>query len=122
MTNLQIAGTSPALAFQAPEYPAHYKGRVPLIVQTTCRVQSNGIVALAHGRVLSVAEGSEHYCFVNSFGAVSAIVEEGQQLGLIPSEFFVVQWHLDNGISWPNSVSGPEFPHTERAESRGFYE
>ena len=32
-------------------------------------------------------------CWVNSYGAVSGICETGQNLGLLPDEYEVVQWH-----------------------------
>jgi len=37
--------------------------------------------------------GEEYYCWVNSYGAVSAILPNGEQLGLKPKEFEVIEYH-----------------------------
>lgn len=37
--------------------------------------------------------GEEYYCWVNSYGAVSAILSNGDQLGLKPKEFVVTEYH-----------------------------
>lgn len=38
-------------------------------------------------------QGNEYYVWVNSYGAVSAILPNGEQLGLKPDEFEVIEWH-----------------------------
>lgn len=92
---LKIANTSPALAWQSDKhgefaYPANYRGRVPLKVKLAATVLPD----LPFVPIGTVAEKDEEYfCWVNSYGAVSAILPNGEKLGLRPGEFDVVEWH-----------------------------
>lgn len=90
---LAIAESSPALKYQETKklkflYPPKYEGKVPLKVLVNKRVYS----ALGTPGV-ACAPGEEYYAWVNSYGAVSAIMSNGKTLGLVPSEFEVVKWH-----------------------------
>lgn len=92
------ANSSPALQWRCDRtgkahYPYNWFDKVPLKVRMATTVESDlkefipvpeGTVALAHG---------EYYVWVNSYGAVSAILSNGQKLGLVPKEFVVTEWH-----------------------------
>ena len=93
--------TSPALKWQSDKggrsnYPANFRGRVPLKVKMAKTVQSD---LMEFKKELEIKDDTvalmdnEHYVWVNSYGAVSAILPNGQKLGLLPSEFDVVEWH-----------------------------
>ena len=98
---LEIAMESPALKWQSDRggrsnYPANYRGRVPLKV----KVAKNVVPDLPHfHKLLKVKDDTvcvkdnEYYVWVNSYGAVTAILPNGEKLGLLPSEFDVIEWH-----------------------------
>lgn len=98
---LQKALTSPALQWQSNKpgrsaYPANYRGKVPLKVKLVKTVQPDlmelkDILGIKDDTV--ALKDGEYYVWVNSYGAVSAILPNGSDLGLLPSEFDVVQWH-----------------------------
>ena len=104
---LQKAMTSPALKWQSPgpgrsEYPANYRGRVPLKV----KLAKNVIPDLpTFGMLSSIPSDTvahkdiEYFVWVNGYGAVSAILPNGNQLGLLPSEFDVTEWHEPSATS-----------------------
>lgn len=98
---LATALTSPALKWQSDKkgkaaYPANFRGRVPLKVKVTKTVRP---VMPGLAPIFGIKKGT--FClkdhiyvvWVNSYGAVSAILENGEQLGLLPSEFDVIEWH-----------------------------
>ena len=100
---LAIAQTSPALTFQRTgtpngrcDYPALYRGKVPLRVMLAKRVVPD---LLEFAAMLGIKEStvcekdSIHLVWVNSLGAISAILPNGEKLGLLPAEFDVVEWH-----------------------------
>ena len=98
---LAAALTSPALKWQSDsggrnDYPAKYRGRVPLKVVVAKNVTPD--LPMFH-KILGVKEDTvclkdnEYYVWVNSYGAVSAILPNGERLGLLPSEFDVTEWH-----------------------------
>ena len=98
---LAAALTSPALKWQSDrggrsDYPAKYRGRVPLKVVVAKNVTPD--LPMFH-KELGVKEDTiclkdnEYYVWVNSYGAVSAILPNGEKLGLLPSEFDVTEWH-----------------------------
>lgn len=98
---LQQALTSPALKWQSDtgcrsDYPAKYRGRVPLKVMLAKTVTPD-LMELAH--ILKIEKDTialkdnEYFVWVNSYGAVSAILPNGKHLGLLPSEFDVTEWH-----------------------------
>ena len=94
---LAVALTSPALEWQSDRkgrfaYPANYRGRVQLKVKVAKKVTPD--LPFLHKELGTVCEkDNEYYVWVNSYGAVSAILPNGQKLGLLPSEFDVVEWH-----------------------------
>lgn len=107
---LAAALTSPALKWQSDrggrgDYPAKYRGRVPLKVMVAKNITPD--LPMFH-KVLRVKEDTiclkdnEYYVWVNSYGAVSAILPNGERLGLLPSEFDVTEWH---NVSQLNEVA-----------------
>ena len=84
---------SPALKLRKEgEYPDRFCNRVPLMVAPKITVHSD-LPHFINGGDL-VAEGKrEYYVWVNSYGAVTANLPGGKQLGLKPHEFEVTQYH-----------------------------
>lgn len=83
---------SPALKLQSQYYPSAWQGKVPKKVRMLECVKSE----LPFPLFLVVYEGEEYLVWVNSHGAVSAILESGQ-LGLKPNEFEIIEWHSPQG-------------------------
>ena len=95
-TMLAEALSSPALSFQSDSYPANYREKVPLKVRMACNVFPDipfltGIVG-AKSQIVCL-ENNEYFVWVNSHGAVTAILENDKKLGLKRSEFDIIQWH-----------------------------
>jgi hypothetical protein len=94
MTNEQIiekTKTSPALKNQA-KYPVRWNGKVPLKIKCLKTVHPEPF--FMHHKDGTLCESTkEYYVWVNSYGAVSAILKNGEQLGLKPDEFEVTEWH-----------------------------
>lgn len=98
---IAVALESPALQYQSTEkrrfaYPARYRGRVPLKVKMARKVIPD---LMEFKEILGIKDDTvalldnEYYVWVNSYGAVTAILPNGERLGLLPSEFDVVEWH-----------------------------
>lgn len=98
---LAAALSSPALKWQSDRkgrfaYPANFRGRVPLKVKLAKTVTPD---LMEFAPILGIKKDTialkdgEYYVWVNSYGAVSAILENGEHLGLLPSEFDVTEWH-----------------------------
>jgi hypothetical protein len=98
---LAVALTSPALKWRSDRkgraaYPANYRGRVPLKVKLAKTVKPD---LMEFAPILGITKDTialkdnEYYVWVNSYGAVSAILENGEHLGLLHSEFDVTEWH-----------------------------
>ena len=98
---LAAALTSPALKWQSDrggrfDYPARFRGRVPLKVVVAKNVTPD---LMEFKKELGIKDDTiclkdnEYYVWVNSYGAVSAILTNGERLGLLPSEFDVTEWH-----------------------------
>jgi hypothetical protein len=92
------ANASPALKWRCDKpgrshYPYNWFDKVPLKVKmaTTVKSDLSGVIP-THENIVALARG-EYYVWVNSYGAVSAILSNGEQLGLMPSEFVVTEWH-----------------------------
>jgi hypothetical protein len=89
---------SPALKYQCDEigtfaYPARWKGKVPLKVRMLKTVTSDIPMIFPDSADMITIAKNEYYVNVNSYGAVSAILPNGKQLGLKPDEFEVVEFH-----------------------------
>lgn len=95
---LKEALTSPALQWRSDRpgrahYPHNWYDKVPLKVKLAKTVESDLKEFIpTDPNTIALAE-NEYFVWVNSYGAVSAILENGQKLGLLPSEFNVTQWH-----------------------------
>jgi hypothetical protein len=80
----------PALQRQSEHYPARFRGRVPKRIKMAKTVRPDcpgckpGTVALID---------SEYDAWTNSHGAVCAVCENGEYLGVKPDEFDVIEWH-----------------------------
>ena len=98
---LAVALTSPALEWQSDiggrgNYPANFRGRVPLKVKVAKTVEPDlpwlkGELGVKDDTICQ--KDNDYYVWVNSYGAVSAILPNGERLGLLPSEFDVTEWH-----------------------------
>lgn len=97
-TILDLAKESPALAvkyYSKPQfsYPERFGDRVPLKVKMLMTVKPDLSFLTKEKPTLICKVGEEFYVRVNSYGAVSAIFEDGKMLGLKPNEFDVTEWH-----------------------------
>lgn len=95
---LHEAMQSPALKWRSDKpgrshYPFNWRDKVPLKVKMATTVTPD-IPQIMHTKKDTIALlDNEYYVWVNSYGAVSAILENGEHLGLLPSEFEVTGWH-----------------------------
>jgi hypothetical protein len=83
---------SPALKSQSDGYPASWYGKVPKRVKMAKTVTSD----LPFGPRHRAEIGKEYDCWVNSHGAVAAILISGDRsdlLGVKLYEFEVIEWH-----------------------------
>jgi hypothetical protein len=80
---------SPAIAFRSIHYPPRFEGKVPTRVRMLRTVASDIPCQL---RPMVVKAGYDYPAWVNSHGAVSAVLDHGGMLGLRPDEFEVVEW------------------------------
>lgn len=97
----QIAKTSPALVRQSTEqgkfaYPIRFNGQVPLKVKMIHTVTSDLPMIFPDSADMICVAGNEYYVWVNSYGAVSAILDGERKLGLKPNEFEVTEYHPIN--------------------------
>jgi hypothetical protein len=88
---------SPALTEQHAGYPPVWRGRVPLKVRMATTVRADFPFIVINPRMIA-QKGKEYFVWVNSYGAVSAVIGdpaslETDLLGLKPYEFEVVNWH-----------------------------
>ena len=98
---LAAALTSPALQWQSDRggrmnYPANFRGKVPLKVKVAKNVTPDLPFLKKELGIKDdtiCLKDNEYYVWVNSYGAVSAILTNGERLGLLPSEFDVTEWH-----------------------------
>ena len=93
---IEIAKESPALYLISNmkgsfAYPKQWHNQVPLKVKMNQRVASD-FPAIFKPSVECI-KGEHYYCWVNSYGALSAILPDGEKLGLKPDEFEVIEFH-----------------------------
>ena len=96
---IEKANQSPALVWMSNKkhpftYPDKFNGKVPLKVTTKKNVYPDFVIQGKTKKGTECKSGFEYYCWVNSYGAVSAILANGEQLGLYPNEFEVSEYHL----------------------------
>lgn len=83
---------SPALKTRSSEYPTRYNGKIPLTVKMLKTVNSE-LPIVVEPKPIKVEEGQEYPVWVNSHGAVAAVLPSGETLGIKPDEFEVIEWH-----------------------------
>jgi hypothetical protein len=76
---------------------------VPSRVFLSARVSGDGIFRS------TFAEAGEHDCQSSQWGTISIVATNGEDLGVKPGEFQVVEWRLNHsaGASAPSPVSAP---------------
>jgi hypothetical protein len=95
---IKITMGSPALEMISNKtgkfaYPERWQRKVPLKVKMNYTVVPDlpFLMPTADGTIC--IGGNEYYVWVNSYGAVSAILPNGERLGLKPDEFEVIEFH-----------------------------
>ncbi len=83
------AAISPALLSRSELYPAAWRGRVPKRIRMMKTVRSD-FPCISR---LIAPKGGEYNAWVNSHGAVAAVLPIGEMLGVRPYEFEVIEWH-----------------------------
>lgn len=84
--------TSLALKDRSANYPEIWNNKVPLKVKMLDTVKPDIPILFGHSE--NEALKGMYYCvWVNTHGAVSAILPNLSQLGLKPHEFEVIEWH-----------------------------
>jgi hypothetical protein len=73
------------------DYPERFGDRVPKTVRTKRRVTADFPICLSKPDCVAECD-SVYPAWTNSHGAVSAILPNGEKLGLYPREFEVVEW------------------------------
>lgn len=73
-------------------YPSYFNGRIPLMVRMNTTVQSELPFPLCLDVPVCLFNKT-YYVQVNSYGALSAIHDDGTTLGLKPGEFEIIEWH-----------------------------
>ncbi len=84
----------PALHEQSSHYPRWWNGKVPKRIKTKCMVTADFPMYLfPENKGLIARQGEEYPCWTNSHGAVSIVFPDGEQLGVKPNEFEIIEWH-----------------------------
>ena len=73
------------------DYPARFGDKVPKTIRVLRRVTADWPISLSKPDLVC-PKGETFPAWTNSHGAVSAIMPNGERLGLYPSEFEVVEW------------------------------
>lgn len=81
----------PALHKRSAGYP--YGDRVPRTVRMLVTVTSDRVLGVEPAGTPEAKEGHTYAAWTNSHGAVTAVMGDGQRLGLRPAEFEVDSWH-----------------------------
>lgn len=79
----------PALHERLKGYP--YGNRVPSKIRMSCSVYSD--VSFMASAPKYAQRGNIYDAWMNSYGAVAAVMEGGKTLGVKPGEFEVIEWH-----------------------------
>jgi len=89
----EIVMSSPALKKLSEIYPPNRYGKVPLKIKMACTVKSDLPMFIQSKSDTVAYEGKEYFVWCNSHGAISAILPNGEKLGIRPSECEIVEWH-----------------------------
>ena len=73
-------------------YPARFNDRVPKMVRMRRTAKNDLINIFSTGKELIAPKDHVFPAWTNSYGAVSAILPNGEKLGLYPNEFEVIEW------------------------------
>lgn len=90
---LSVALKSPALKEKSEHYPANRYGKVPLKIKMAITVKSDLPFFVQSKKDTVAYAGKTYYVWCNSHGAMSAILPNGERLGIRPSECEIVEWH-----------------------------
>ncbi|HSZ58660.1 MAG TPA: hypothetical protein VK797_23530 [Tepidisphaeraceae bacterium] len=92
---------SPALHYRSPHYPAVFNGMVPskIRMRQTVRVDPGLLLARPELKDTIAYCGELYDVWVNSHGAVAAVLPDGGQLGVKPGEFEVVEFYRGEAIA-----------------------
>lgn len=93
---LEITKRSPALKKQVNP-PVKWQGKIPLRIRCLKTVHPEPFFLAAKANTICEAP-KQYYVWVNSYGAVAAILPNGEQLGLKPDEYEVTEWHETKAI------------------------
>lgn len=69
----------------------YWGGRTPKMVRMLITVRADFPFSVIHPGTIALS-GYPYEVYVNPLGAVSAILPNGEKLGLKPDEFEVVEW------------------------------
>lgn len=86
----------PALHKLSEHYPARFGGRIPKTIRMlkTVLPDMTGVPVLDAQCEGIIAEIACHYpAWTNSHGAVCAVLDNGQKIGVKPDEFEVIEWY-----------------------------
>lgn len=83
---------SPAIQFQSSDYPARFEGRVPLLAVATKEIAPDPGHSFTYAKDAYIRAGEIFICYTNSYGAVLAILPNGEEIGARPDEFEVIEY------------------------------
>lgn len=88
----------PARHSQSEDYPARFMGRVPKTIRMRRTIQPDEPMRSlsAAWRGVIAEHGMLYPAHTNSHGAVSAVMDNGQKLGVKPDEFEITEWYDAN--------------------------
>jgi hypothetical protein len=89
----EIVMLSPALKELSDIYPPNRHGKVPLKIKMACTVKSDLPFFMQPKNDMVAHKYEEYFVWCNSHGAMSAILPNGEKLGIRPSECEIVEWH-----------------------------
>lgn len=90
---MDIVMSSPALTGLSEHYPADRHGKVPLKIKMSCTAKSDLPMFIQRNTDTVAYAGEEYFVWCNSHGAMSAILPNGEKLGIRPSECEIIEWH-----------------------------
>ena len=79
----------PALNYQSEHYPPSWKGKVPKRIKMAITVHAD----FPFKEIPPAIKDRIYEAWVNSHGAVAAIMTNGTKLGIKPYEFEIIEWH-----------------------------
>lgn len=89
----EIVMSSPALKGLSEIYPANRYGKVPLKIKMACTVKSDLPIFFQPKKDMVAFIGNEYFVWCNAHGAMSAVLPNGERLGIRPSECEIIEWH-----------------------------